>query len=276
MPFCPQCGAQNPASARFCDQCGAQMIPLPAQTLPPAPSPAPPPPARPVPPVVPASPGVQQGGVAVASPGPSVCPQCGTSVIPGEAFCDNCGAALLGSLRPSAPAAAPALPFGGVPAQPTYPPPQPVTPAPQPRPVPQAPPPPPPVRPAPPVVPASPPPVRPAPPPPRTILAPAVLIMRANNARLSLPPSVEAIIGRADPVSNFFPDLDLTPYGAVEHGVGRRHARIFVHANQIYLEDLDSTNGTFRNNARLTPRQPVPLINGDELRLGRLVVTIQL
>ncbi|HRC76531.1 MAG TPA: zinc ribbon domain-containing protein, partial [Kouleothrix sp.] len=30
MPFCPQCGVDNPASARFCDQCGAALIPVPA------------------------------------------------------------------------------------------------------------------------------------------------------------------------------------------------------------------------------------------------------
>ena len=28
MPFCPQCGIDNPASARFCDQCGAMLIPV--------------------------------------------------------------------------------------------------------------------------------------------------------------------------------------------------------------------------------------------------------
>ena len=28
MPFCPQCGIDNPANARFCDQCGAALIPV--------------------------------------------------------------------------------------------------------------------------------------------------------------------------------------------------------------------------------------------------------
>lgn len=27
MPFCPQCGVDNPAGARYCDQCGAMLIP---------------------------------------------------------------------------------------------------------------------------------------------------------------------------------------------------------------------------------------------------------
>ncbi|PMP83882.1 MAG: hypothetical protein C0184_04655, partial [Chloroflexus aggregans] len=38
MPFCPQCGAANPDSARFCDQCGAKLIPAPAPSATSAPS----------------------------------------------------------------------------------------------------------------------------------------------------------------------------------------------------------------------------------------------
>lgn len=246
MPFCPQCGIENPSSARFCDQCGAVLVPVPAQgqaTVAAIPVPTPAPLAQP------------------AAAGPSSCPQCGTAVIPGEAFCDNCGAALL-SAPVAAPAApAPNLPFAGVPAQPSYPAPQPVAPA-----LPQ------------PVAPAAPRPVAPVQPPPplRLVLAPASLIVRASGVRLPLPAAVEATMGRADPVSNFFPDLDLTPHEAIAGGVGRRHARLFVQSGQVCVEDLDSTNGTFRNGARLAPRQPVALANGDELRLGNLALSVQL
>jgi hypothetical protein len=245
VPFCPQCGVENPASARFCDQCGAVLVPVPVQgqaTAAAIPVPAPvaaPAPAAPAP--------------APVAAGPSSCPQCGTAVIPGEAFCDNCGAALLGAPQ-AAPAPAPSLPFGGVPAQPSYPAPQPVAPTP-PRPAPA--------------------PVAPAP-PARLVLAPASLIVRASGTRLPLPAATETTLGRADPVSNFFPDIDLTPHEAINSGVGRRHARIFVQSGLIYAEDLDSTNGTFRNGARLAPRQPTPLANGDELRLGNLALTVQL
>lgn len=116
----------------------------------------------------------------------------------------------------------------------------------------------------------------PPPPPPRLVLAPACLIVRSNGNRLALPAHNEAVIGRSDPVSNFFPEVDLSTYDAVSNGVGRRHARLFVQSGQVCIEDLDSTNGTFRNGARLAPRQPIPLANGDELRLGKLVLSIQL
>jgi pSer/pThr/pTyr-binding forkhead associated (FHA) protein len=102
------------------------------------------------------------------------------------------------------------------------------------------------------------------------------LLVQPAGATLALPSSGEAVIGRSDPVSNVFPDIDLTSHGALDHGVGRRHARIFLQGGQVLVEDLDSTNGTFLNAARVPPRQPRPLRAGDELRLGSLTVKVQM
>lgn len=257
MPFCTQCGADNPASARFCDQCGSELIAVPGPTAAPTMQATP---AAPQPPIA------QTAAAGQASAGPSVCPQCAMAVIPGEAFCDNCGAALLGSTPAAAPAAAPTLPYGGVPPQPSYP-------APQPAPA-QAPqstgaasgsP-----------LPATSPIVAPPAVATRTVLAPATLLVQHSGASIALPSAAEALLGRADAVSNFFPDLDMTPHGALDRGVGRRHARLFVRGGQLLVEDLDSTNGTFLNTTRLAPRQPTPLKAGDELRFGNLVLTVQL
>jgi pSer/pThr/pTyr-binding forkhead associated (FHA) protein len=93
---------------------------------------------------------------------------------------------------------------------------------------------------------------------------------------LPLPNADEALIGRADAVSGFFPDIDLTPYGGIESGVGRQHVRLLVQGGQVLVEDQDSTNGTFVNGARLSPRTPHPVNNGDEIRLGALVTRLQL
>jgi pSer/pThr/pTyr-binding forkhead associated (FHA) protein len=111
--------------------------------------------------------------------------------------------------------------------------------------------------------------------PTRANLAPAKLIITGSGAILALPNASQAVIGRADPVSKFFPEIDLGPYGALDHGVGRRHARLFLLNNQIMIEDLDSTNGTSLNGARLGPRQPRALKHGDTISIGRLALHLQ-
>ena len=49
--------------------------------------------------------------------------------------------------------------------------------------------------------------------------------------------------------------------------VSRRHARIWLVDGQATLEDLASKNGTRLRGERLTQR--APLVDGDEIRLGR-------
>ena len=48
--------------------------------------------------------------------------------------------------------------------------------------------------------------------------------------------------------------------------ISRHHARLFFHNGQWSVEDLNSSNGTYVNGARVT--RPMPLQHGDELRLG--------
>jgi len=52
--------------------------------------------------------------------------------------------------------------------------------------------------------------------------------------------------------------------------ISRKHARIFTKNNKLYLEDLNSTNGTFQSGKKIT--RPVELRNGDLLTLGKGVV----
>jgi hypothetical protein len=84
----------------------------------------------------------------------------------------------------------------------------------------------------------------------------------------------QMVLGRIDPQNPQKPDLDLTPYGAVENGVSRRHARIEHQANTLSLTDLGSANGTLLNGHRLPPEQSRLLRDGDEITLGRLVINI--
>ena len=53
--------------------------------------------------------------------------------------------------------------------------------------------------------------------------------------------------------------------------VSRIHARIIKEEGRIYLEDLNSTNGTFRNGQRMQPYEKKKLEEGDEIRFGKAV-----
>ncbi|MBR1478559.1 MAG: FHA domain-containing protein [Lachnospiraceae bacterium] len=54
--------------------------------------------------------------------------------------------------------------------------------------------------------------------------------------------------------------------------VSRIHARIVYEDGEYYIEDMNSTNGTFKNNLRLKPYEKRRLMPEDEIRLGNLVL----
>ncbi len=76
------------------------------------------------------------------------------------------------------------------------------------------------------------------------------------------------LLGRTDPHSNIFPEIDLSRFDP-ETKVSRRHARIWLEGETYLVEDLGSVNGTVINDSvRLAPRQPRVLDSGDKLRVG--------
>jgi len=83
-------------------------------------------------------------------------------------------------------------------------------------------------------------------------------------------------IGRVDPTSTVFPEVDLTNDEDAMKSVSRRHARIFVRDNAVKLEDLGSVNGTHINGRKLDPYMPEVLHDGDILQLGRVAIEVSL
>ena len=101
-----------------------------------------------------------------------------------------------------------------------------------------------------------------------------VLHVRDAGEPIVLSPAKRTVMGRDDTSSAQRPDLDLTNYGALEKGVSRIHAAIFRNDDTLILVDMGSSNGTHLNGQRLIPEQPRVLRDGDEVRLGKLVLHI--
>jgi hypothetical protein len=93
---------------------------------------------------------------------------------------------------------------------------------------------------------------------------------------VELPLSKEVVLGRLDASRAVFPDMDLTIEEGMEKGVSRRHARISRQGPQVFIEDLGSLNGTYLNAHRLIPEMPYPIKDGDQIQLGKLVLTVNL
>lgn len=254
MIVCPNCGNEAQDTAVFCDQCGTRLVEQEADAGPmasPELKPAPPEPPKP-----PADEGLR-------------CGNCGHANVPGELFCENCGAAL-DALEPevaekqvaaAAETPAPAeetcpacgatvssddafcdncgaeLSATGTPAAEEVETPVTATEA-----TPEAGP---------------------------TVAGPR-LVVADTGAEIPLPAKGEILVGREDPVSGIFPDVDLTPHGGEEGGVSRQHLKIRAQDGKYMVEDLDSTNFTLVNQQRLAPFSPEPIQDGDELRLGRV------
>lgn len=101
-----------------------------------------------------------------------------------------------------------------------------------------------------------------------------IIHIRDYPEPIVITPGEEFTIGRQDVASGIVPDLDLTPAGALEKGVSRLHAALRRGEDVLSIVDLDSANGTYLNGQRLAAHQPRLLRDGDEIRLGKLVMHI--
>ena len=281
--ICPACGAGNVPGEAFCDFCGSPLAaPVPAE-VPAAPEAVPAPVETPAAPETTAAPAETPATPAEQG---LTCPACQAPVLAGEVFCANCGASL----------AQPPLPPEPVPEAAVEAVPSPLVPEPVVLPTPEAAPPPPPVTkcpvcntdiepgdtfcsgcgaslkaaPAPAPDAAAAPPAEAAPPAPPPAAAGPRLVVISSGAEIPLPAKAEILLGREDPVSGIFPDVDMTPHGGDEGGISRRHARMRVDGGMYFIEDLDSTNYTYVNKQKLVPKTPQVVSDGDEIRLGRV------
>ncbi len=104
---------------------------------------------------------------------------------------------------------------------------------------------------------------------------PWVLELRIPSAPgvAKLKVSGRTIIGRADREKGLYPDLDLTPWGAMELGVAAEHVAIYPVEDRLMIIDLGSGKPSLLNNERLGS-EPRVLSHGDDVQLGVLHLQI--
>ena len=82
-----------------------------------------------------------------------------------------------------------------------------------------------------------------------------------QGGEVPLPPEAEIIIGRSS-------DLDMV---LVEDMVSRRHAKMFVNGDEVTVQDLGSTNGTFVNGERV---RRAKVNEGDRILIGTSIIKL--
>jgi serine/threonine protein kinase len=101
------------------------------------------------------------------------------------------------------------------------------------------------------------------------------LFIATSGVALSIPILDEVMVGRRDPLTTRLPDVDLDPFGGGSAGVSRQHARFLHRSDGWFLEDLQSTNGTYVNEVRLLPQRPVRVRSGDLVRFGQMTLVFE-
>ncbi len=96
----------------------------------------------------------------------------------------------------------------------------------------------------------------------------ARLFLVEQRVNIPLPHKDSLIIGRTH--RQVVADIDLGPHGAAKAGISRQHARLTRDNEGWFLDDLNSLNGTYVNDVKITPGRPVRLNDGDLVRCSHL------
>ncbi len=102
-----------------------------------------------------------------------------------------------------------------------------------------------------------------------------LLHVRGHDKPLVIDVGERLELGRVDAVTGQAPAIALDDFQAAELGVSRRHAALVPEDDALKIVDLGSSNATFLNGQKLIPNQSRILRDGDELRLGKLIIRVE-
>jgi Cyclic nucleotide-binding domain/FHA domain len=100
-------------------------------------------------------------------------------------------------------------------------------------------------------------------------------LIHFSGMEFPLSTGAETTVGRKDPVTGIYPDVDLSPLDS-QRSISRRHAKIYRRGNKFFLgEEIGTMNSTFLNGLRLETGVPAEIHKGDELRFGVVVLKFE-
>jgi len=103
-----------------------------------------------------------------------------------------------------------------------------------------------------------------------------VLEVGKHQLVMNVPMGQQMMIGRYHPTNAVQPQVDLTPFGAMNAGCSRLHAAIGHDEAGWWIKDLNSSNGTWINGERAAPLVEYRLAPVSTVWLTKLDVRIVL
>lgn len=103
----------------------------------------------------------------------------------------------------------------------------------------------------------------------------ARLVHLETGSAFPVAPGAKNLIGRFDPMTGKYPQIDLQSLDA-ERSLSRRHARIWMKDGKYFLrEEVGVGNGTFRQDHRLAAGEDYEIRDGNRLRFGLIELIFQ-
>lgn len=97
----------------------------------------------------------------------------------------------------------------------------------------------------------------------------ALFVMEFSEP-IIIPIRPRVTLGRNDEDEKEENVVDFSRFGDVTIGISRRHATVYYENEEFFIEDMNSTNGTWLNRHRLMPGEKHPVKNDDQIWLGPL------
>jgi hypothetical protein len=101
------------------------------------------------------------------------------------------------------------------------------------------------------------------------------LHIQGESEPLLVTPGTETILGCGGTGSVLSPDVDLSKFGGEEKGVAPLHCTLRRANDTLTISNIDAGAGVYLNGEAIYPQTTYQLRDGDELRLGGMVIWLQ-